>query len=1104
MCITVRPAGKPPGGTRWRRSGKLGKVAPDLVGESMRRALVLVAGLWACDDGASTTPADGGGVGDAARDAARDAAGAQDAAEDAAPDAATTPRARIEGVPETAAFEVAGLEAPVHVVRTEVGVPHIYAENRNDLGRVLGFVVARDRYFILDLQRRLGLGTLTELLGDAGLESDVEARLTGMTHVADRLLAHLSPELGAYLDAFAAGMNDYIAAVGAGQVEPPSEYRVARALLGAARDTDLMQPWSRRDVAAMVAVVMYRTTFETDDVGRQRGVDAVNDGLYSDPAAFQAELRRAGFLGDLWENVTPHFFAASAAGLGLETATGFEPGPLPAGLGGPGQRPGQRPGQQPGQRPAPGPAEAHRLPAALLERTATRLKAFEERLGRDREKGFGSNAWAVAGSASTDGASLTAGDGHLSLSVPALMYQIGLDTQALGGGPLHQAGLLLTGMPVLAVGTNGRVAWSQVNPVFDITDWYGEQLRVGPDGRPDAARFQGEWRPLVAVPERFVVANVPALDSVGREEMWTRYTTFDGRFILNIEGWSLEDMPMGTPTLTQDGPVVVGDVNGDGVISAISFDYAAFDATNYIDTLDQLGFADDVEHFRDITRGLVGSGLFSAAGDHKGDILFTAYQGVPCRSTLPRGDDDRWLPGADPTLLLDGATHGAFHLPMVDGRPVSDPVDPSGCVVPFESVPQALSPARGFVQTANNDPGGLTHDGRLDNDAWYLGGPWDPNRSDTIHRALAQSVAADTADVAMMSVIQSNDESRLGELFAPRLVQAIEAGRVAASTDGEVEAHVARLAGLYRQHTADFDAVAARLTAWSEGGYNAASGVLTVYHTPDARDRADAVATMLFNAWFPRFMRGVFDDEGIPAWRYSASRMQVRALKDYLAARGPTNDAGHAAWFAETGEAIFFDVLGTPEVERSDEVMLQALVSALEFLRTPPEGDATGGFGDAPMEAWLWGLRHVVRFDSLLAEFLGADSGFGAILSMFAITPRTLPLTEERLTRDDPRFDLTGFPRPGDNWGVDGANAGFSGTRFSYGSGPVMRMVIALKDGDVSGVNVIPGGQSALTTSPHFADQTRLWLGNETVPLRFSVEQVVEGAVGREVYRPAP
>ena len=54
---------------------------------------------------------------------------------------------------------------------------------------------------------------------------------------------------------------------------------------------------------------------------------------------------------------------------------------------------------------------------------------------------------------------------------------------------------------------------------------------------------------------------------------------------------------------------------------------------------------------------------------------------------------------------------------------------------------------------------------------------------------------------------------------------------------------------------------------------------------------------------------------------------------------------------------------------------------------------------------------------------------------------------------------LTWFPRGGDQWGVDAANPGLGGTNFTYGSGPAMRMIYHLKDGQVSGRTILPGGQ---------------------------------------------
>jgi acyl-homoserine lactone acylase PvdQ len=153
------------------------------------------------------------------------------------------------------------------------------------------------------------------------------------------------------------------------------------------------------------------------------------------------------------------------------------------------------------------------------------------------------------------------------------------------------------------------------------------------------------------------------------------------------------------------------------------------------------------------------------------------------------------------------------------------------------------------------------------------------------------------------------------------------------------------------------------------------------------------------------------------------------------------------------------------------------------------------------MSQWLWGLRHYVKFQSLLDDFLD-DPQYASFTQPFAITTKILPLTPGVLPADDPRKELLWFPRNGDQFSVDAANPGFSGTRFSHGSGPVMRMVVSLKGEEVTGRNIIPGGQSAIIESEFFADQTRLWLANETLPMRFSPKDVAAGATTREVYKP--
>ena len=143
----------------------------------------------------------------------------------------------------------------------------------------------------------------------------------------------------------------------------------------------------------------------------------------------------------------------------------------------------------------------------------------------------------------------------------------------------------------------------------------------------------------------------------------------------------------------------------------------------------------------------------------------------------------------------------------------------------------------------------------------------------------------------------------------------------------------------------------------------------------------------------------------------------------------------------------------------------------------------------------------MVRFDSVLAEFLGDDPTYAVLMEPFSITTEQLPLADD-LSSDDPRSGLEHFPRHGDQFAVDAANPGLGGGDFIYGSGPVFRMVVSLSPNYTTGRNVIPGGASGRTDSPHFTDQAELWLANDTWQMRFELEDVLEGAVSRETYTP--
>ena len=212
--------------------------------------------------------------------------------------------------------------------------------------------------------------------------------------------------------------------------------------------------------------------------------------------------------------------------------------------------------------------------------------------------------------------------------------------------------------------------------------------------------------------------------------------------------------------------------------------------------------------------------------------------------------------------------------------------------------------------------------------------------------------------------------------------------------------------------------------------------------------------------------------------------------------------------YPATNEAVFFNVLGTEAKETSDQLMVQALAEALAFLESAPTATADGGFGTSDMTQWLWGLRHRVKFESILKSYVGGNEAWRersarAHHEKFTINTDRIPLTAN-LPDGDPRNGLEWFPRGGDQWSIDAANPGIGEGDFRFGSGPAMSLVFKLKDGMIEGHFVLPGGQSGLTDSPFFDDQTKLLLANDYITVRFTPEEAATHATGREVYLPAP
>jgi penicillin amidase len=103
-----------------------------------------------------------------------------------------------------------GLHETVEVITDRYGVPHIYAQNEDDLFFAQGFVHAQERLWQMELNRRIGSGQLAEIFGEIALETDRFARRLGM-HRASAAAAQQLPEHSKrILSAYAQGVNAYI------------------------------------------------------------------------------------------------------------------------------------------------------------------------------------------------------------------------------------------------------------------------------------------------------------------------------------------------------------------------------------------------------------------------------------------------------------------------------------------------------------------------------------------------------------------------------------------------------------------------------------------------------------------------------------------------------------------------------------------------------------------------------------------------------------------------------------------------------------------------------------------------------------------------------
>lgn len=147
---------------------------------------------------------------------------------------------------------VAGLDAPVEIVRDNSNVPHIFGASDADVFFALGWSHAQDRLWQMIMLRRTAQGRLAELFGDRALASDMLLRRFDLAGMARSSVEAQDAQTRAALDGYSAGVNAWLAEVNKGALGrgAPEMWLFNHAVA----------PWQPADSLAILKLMALRST----------------------------------------------------------------------------------------------------------------------------------------------------------------------------------------------------------------------------------------------------------------------------------------------------------------------------------------------------------------------------------------------------------------------------------------------------------------------------------------------------------------------------------------------------------------------------------------------------------------------------------------------------------------------------------------------------------------------------------------------------------------------------------------------------------------------------------------------------------------------------
>jgi penicillin amidase len=362
---------------------------------------------------------------------------------------------------------ISGLDAPVEIYRDSLGVPQIYASTEHDLFFAQGYVHAQDRFWQMDFWRHIGSGRLAEMFGESQLDTDIFLRTLGWARVAQEELATLDPASSKVLDAYAAGVNAYLAD------HRGSELSLEYAVLKLLNSDYQPEPWQPLHTLTWAKAMAW-------DLGGN----------------MDSEIERASLLKFLSPDQLAELYPpyptdhpvivpandGSASAYPTKTADSFN---------------------------------LNRQISSQLFIVMDKLTGLDAVLG-PRGQGIGSNNWVISGAHTSTGLPLLADDTHLGVQMPSIWYEVGLHCEPKSAECTYNVvGFSFPSAPGVVIGHNENIAWGVTNLGPDVQDLYIERLNPQ---NPNQYEVKGQWVDFEIVHETLIVAGGEPV------ELTVRYT----------------------------------------------------------------------------------------------------------------------------------------------------------------------------------------------------------------------------------------------------------------------------------------------------------------------------------------------------------------------------------------------------------------------------------------------------------------------------------------------------------------------------------------------------------------------------------------------------